>query len=174
MKTFKFFYSRLGGLILHWFIAAIKEVKILRHLRVLLNDYTNLRRKSHFNGKLSKLTRLRKKNRNISHTRPPFCRIHKDLIKKITTNSLPPRQKFVENTYNLPLKRLFYQDDLVPLFLFYSWNTGFTFQDFRSIVKLSRHRYIMSGIYKAWYILWKKTLKITRVLLFHSERQMRL
>ena len=95
-------------------------------------------------------------------------------LKNITTNSLPPRPKFVENTYNLPLKRLFYQDDLVPLFLFYSWNTGFTFQDFRSIVKLSRHRYIMGGIYKAWYILWKKTLKITRVLLFHSERQMRL
>ena len=157
---------------MHWFIAAIKEVKILRNLRVLLNDYTNLRRKSYFNDRLSKLTRLRKKNRNISHTRPPFCCIHKDPIKKQHYKFSPSQAEIVENTYNFPLKRWIYQDDFVLLFLFYSWNTGFTFQDFRSIVKLSRHRYIMSGIYKAWYILRKKTLKITRVHFFRSEHQM--
>ena len=105
---------------MHWFIAAIKEVKILRHLRVPLNDYTNLRRKSYFNDKLSKLTRLRKKNRNISHTRPPFCCIHKDPIKKQHYKFSPSQAKIVENTYNFPLKRWIYQDDLVLLFLFYS------------------------------------------------------
>ena len=107
-----FFYSRLVGLILHWFIAAIKEVKILGHLRVVLTDYTNLRKKSHFNGKLSKLTRLRKKNRNISHTRPPFCCIHMDAIKKQHYKFSPSQAEIEERTHNFPLKRLFYHNDL--------------------------------------------------------------
>ena len=81
-RTFKLFRSRVRGLILPWFIAAIKEVKISRHLRVVLNDstpfnYTRLRHKSHLNDKLSQLTRSTKKILNISRTLPPFCCIHR-------------------------------------------------------------------------------------------------
>ena len=89
----------------------------------------------------------------------------------------PTQAEIVKNRYNFPLRRLFHQNDLVLLFMFYSWNTGFTFQDFRSITKLSRRRYATRGLYKAWYILccisaWKKTLKITRVHFLRSEHQL--
>ena len=86
----------------------------------------------------------------------------------------PSLAEIVKNSYNFPLRRLFHENDLVLLFMFYSWNTGFTLQGFRSITKLSRRRYIVCGIFKARYILccisaWKKTLKITRVHFLRSE-----
>ena len=172
--TFKLFRSRLRGLILPWFIAAIKEVKISRHLRVVLNDsipfnYTHLR-----------LTRSNeKKSQYFSHSTAILLHSqgsHWKTALQINWFS-PSLAEIVRNSYNFPLRRLFHQNDLVLLFMFYSWNTGFTLQGFRSITKLSRRRYIMCGIYKARYILccisaWKKTLKITRVHFLRSERQL--
>ena len=78
--SFKLFRSRLRGLILPWFIAAIREVKISRHLRVVLNDSTP------FNYT----------HTNISRTPPPFCCIYRAPTEKQhhkLTDSLPPRPK---------------------------------------------------------------------------------
>ena len=119
--SFKLFRSRLRGLILPWFIAAIREIKISRHLRVVLNDSTP------FNYT----------HRYFSHSTAILLHLqgsHWKTAPQINWFS-PTQAEIVKNRYNFPLRRLFHQNDLVLLFMFYSWNTGFTFQDFRSITK---------------------------------------
>ena len=163
----------MQGLIFYWFIAAIKEVKIPRHLRVVLTDsisfnYTHL---SHNDTSTTNCLNclnwlnwlgVRKRISTFLALDRHFASSTMISLKNSTTNSLPPRSK-LSRTHIIPSETFVSPEWSCPTFL---QPKGFTFQDFGSITKLSRHHYIMCGIYKAWYILRKKTLKITKSIFF--------
>ena len=90
--SFKLFRSRLRGLILHWFIAAIREVKNSRHLRVVLNDSTP------FNYT----------HRYFSHSTAILLHLqgsHWKTAPQINWFS-PTQAEIVKNRHNFPLRRL--------------------------------------------------------------------